>query len=244
MSLLFLPFFLLGLAAIVGAAIAWAMGRRRALAGPFFGVGAFLMVFGFAVGAIAGQTESAVKPPETMTGMTMQSEAFAITAPVLDANGFLPFGKFNLAGTGKAGTELEIYDGETNIGKTNVGMDNTWSFEVEPTASGDRDFSVRGAGITDFPTLTLNIAEKGGTGPACPCKLRIGLSNPKASDATVRISSAEQKFEDKTGADTNWSDLPAGDYKLTVSKDGFETYKGTANLPKNRSLKVYLNPAK
>lgn len=243
MSLLFLPFFLLGLAGIVGAAIAWAMGRRRALAGPFFGVGAFLMVFGFAVGAIAGQTESAITPA-AMPGMTMQSEEFAITAPLLDANGFLAFGKFNLAGTGKAGTELEIFDGETNIGKTTVGMDNAWRFEVEPTASGDRDFSVRGAGITNFPTLTLNIAEKGGTGPACPCKLRIGLSNPKASDATVRISSAGGKFEDKTGLEANWSDLPSGDYELTVSKDGFTTYTGIANLPKNRSLKVYLNPAK
>jgi hypothetical protein len=244
MSLLFLPFFLLGLAGIVGASIAWAMGRRRALAGPFFGVGAFLMVFGFAVGAIAGQGESSVKPPTDMTGMTMKPEILAITAPVLDANGFLPFEKFNLAGTGKAGTELEIYDGETNIGKTTVGMDNAWSFEVNPTNSGDRDFSVRGAGMTDFPTLTLNIADKGGTGPACPCKLRIGLSNPKASDASVRISSAGQKFEDKTGAESNWTDLPAGDYELTVSKDGFKTYTGTANLPKNRSLKVYLNPVK
>jgi hypothetical protein len=244
MSLLFLPFFLLGLAGIVGAAIAWAMGRRRALAGPFFGVGAFLMVFGFAVGAIAGQAETTATPPAAMTGMTMQSEEFAITAPVLDANGFLPFGKFTLAGTGKAGTELEIFDGETNIGKTNVGMDNTWRFEVEPTNSGDRDFSMRGAGMTNFPTLTLNIAEKGGTGPACPCKLRIGLSNPKTSDASVRISSAGQKFEDKTGAEANWSDLPAGDYELTVSKNGFKTYTGTASLPKNRSLKVYLNPGK
>ena len=166
-----------------------------------------------------------------------------ITEPVLLANGFLPNAPFKLAGKGKPGEELEIFDGATSLGRVLVAPDGTWSFNVVPTAAGDHDYSVVGASGSS-QILTLNIAEKGKTGPACPCKLRITMTNPKTLGAKVSLVQDTKALGDKTGTAANWPNLPSGEYSYTVELVGYGTFTGKASLPKNRAISVYINPKK
>jgi hypothetical protein len=166
-----------------------------------------------------------------------------ITAPVVLANGFLPNAPFVLKGTGKPGEELEIFDGTTSLGRVLVAPDGTWSFNVVPKSAGDHDYSVVGSSGSS-PLLTLNIAEKGKSGPACPCKLRISLTNPKTLDAEVSLQQNGAALGVKAGSLANFPNLPAGEYLYTVTRQGYGTFKGKASLPKNRAISVYLNPQK
>ena len=166
-----------------------------------------------------------------------------ITNPIVLANGYLPNAPFKLAGTGKPGEELEIFDGTTSLGRVLVAPDGTWSFNVVPTQAGDHDYSVVGASGSS-QILTLNIAEKGKTGPACPCKLRITMTNPKTLSAKVSLVQETKQLGDKSGTAANWPNLPTGDYSYTVEQVGYGTFTGKASLPKNRAISVYLNPKK
>jgi hypothetical protein len=166
-----------------------------------------------------------------------------ITDPQVLANGFLPNAPFVLKGTGQPGQELEIFDGTTSLGRVLVAPDGMWSFNVVPTSAGDHDYSVVGASGSS-QLLTLNIAEKGKTGPACPCKLRFSFTNPKTVDAKVTLVQDAKNLGSKAGKDANWLKMPAGDYNYTVERAGYATYNGKASLPKNRSISVYLNPRK
>lgn len=166
-----------------------------------------------------------------------------ITDPQVLANGFLPNAPFVLKGKGKPGEELEIFDGATSFGRVLVAPDGSWSFNIVPNLAGDHDYSVVGASGSST-VLTLNIAEKGKTGPACPCKLRIGMTNPKTFDAKVLLTQNAKNLGEKAGTGANWPNLPAGDYTYIVSRGGYITFNGTVSLPKNRSISVYLNPKK
>ena len=167
----------------------------------------------------------------------------AILEPKIDANGFLPNAPFTLRGTGKPGEELEIFDGTKSLGRAMVAPDGTWSFGVDAPTPGDHDYSVVGSSGSSS-LLTLNISEKGKTGPACPCKLRFTLSNPKALDAKVTLVQDAKDLGNKLGTDANWLNMPSGEYNYTVERPGYGTFNGKASLPKNRSISVYLNPIK
>ncbi len=166
-----------------------------------------------------------------------------ITDPVMLANGFLPNAPFDLKGRGNPGEVLEVFDGAVSLGKVTVAPDGTWSLTIVPSSAGDHDYTVTNAAGTS-QILTLNFAEKGKTGPACPCKLRISMSNPKTLEAIVSLSQDQKNLGDKLGTGSNWPELPAGDYSYTVNLKGFGSFTGKANLPKNRSISVYLNPQK
>ncbi len=166
-----------------------------------------------------------------------------ILEPKIQANGFLPNAPFTLRGTGKPGEELEISDGALSLGRAMVAPDGTWSFGVDAPSQGDHDYSVVGSsGLST--AMTLNIAEKGKTGPACPCKLRFSFTNPQTLDAKVTLVQDAKNLGNKTGAAANWLKMPAGDYSYTVERPGYGTFNGKASLPKNRSISVYLNPQK
>jgi hypothetical protein len=166
-----------------------------------------------------------------------------ITDPQVLANGFLPNAPFSLKGRGQPGQELEIFDGTTSLGRVLVAPDGTWSFNVVPTLAGDHDYSVVGSSGSS-QVLTLNIAEKGKTGPACPCKLRFSFTNTKTLDAKVTLLQNTKNLGSKAGTAANWLKMPSGEYSYTVERAGYATYNGKASLPKNRSISVYLNPQK
>jgi hypothetical protein len=165
------------------------------------------------------------------------------TDPQVLANGFLPNAPFTLKGTGQPGQELEIFDGTTSLGRVLVAPDGTWSFNVVPTSPGDHDYSALGASGSS-QLLTLNIAEKGESGPACPCKLRFSFTNTKTLDAKVTLVQNTKNLGSKAGTAANWLKMPSGDYSYTVERAGYARYNGKASLPKNRSISVYLNPKK
>ncbi len=166
-----------------------------------------------------------------------------ILEPKLEANGFLPNAPFTLRGTGKPGEELEIFDGAKSLGRAKVAADGSWSFGVDAPTPGDHDYRV--VGISGSSSLlTLNISEKGKTGPACPCKLRFSFTNPKTLDAKVTLLQDAKNLGNKAGTETNWLNMPSGDYAYTVERPGYGTFNGKASLPKNRAISVYLNPIK
>ncbi len=166
-----------------------------------------------------------------------------ILEPKIQANGFLPNAAFTLRGTGKPGEELEIFDGAKSLGRAMVAADGSWSFGVDAPTPGDHDYSVVGSSGSSS-LLTLNISEKGKSGPACPCKLRFSFTNPKTVDAKVTLLQNTTNLGSKAGTSANWLQMPSGEYGYTVEREGYGTFTGKAMLPKNRSISVYLNPIK
>jgi hypothetical protein len=200
-------------------------------------------------GDVKVQLKSLIAPTveSNVLDLNIAAPSVAITPVILEpkiqANGFLPNAPFTLRGTGKPGEELEIFDGTKSLGRALVAPDGTWSFGVDAPSPGDHDYKVVGSsGLSTI--LTLNIAEKGKTGPACPCKLRFSFTNPKTLDAKVILVQNTDNLGSKVGADANWLKMPTGEYSYTVERAGYSTFNGKASLPKNRSISVYLNPIK
>jgi hypothetical protein len=160
-----------------------------------------------------------------------------------NANGFLPSAPFTLAGRGPNGAKLEVLEGEKVLGTVDADANGFWNYGVTPTGFGDIDYTVRPVGSSAGALYTLNIAQAGATGPVCPCKLRINMTNAKARDAKITLTGTNnQDLEDRTGPLGAWANLEAGRYTYTVEKPGFAAFTKVAELPKNRSISVYLNP--
>ncbi len=159
-----------------------------------------------------------------------------------NANGFLPSAPFALAGKAPSGAKLEVLEGDKVLGTVDSDANGFWNYQITPTGFGDIDYTVRPAGSSAGALYTLNIAQAGATGPVCPCKLRINLTNPKARDAKITLTGGDAELEDRTGPFGAWANLGAGRYTYTVEKAGFATLTRVAELPKNRSISVYLDP--
>ena len=183
-----------------------------------------------------------------------EGEGINIFTPQLkDANGFLAADQFALSGLAPANTKLEVLEAGKVLGSATAAADGQWSYKVTPTGTGDIDYLVRPEGKTTGALYTLNIAPKGATAPVCPCKLRFILTNPKTQAATVTLTgssatpqpvSAVIPFKGKTATMISFIGVDAGEYTYSVAQTGFTTFGKTANLPKNRTISVYLNPAK
>ena len=183
-----------------------------------------------------------------------EGEGINIFTPQLkDANGFLAADEFALAGLAPANSKLEILEAGKLLGSTTVAADGQWTYKVTPTGTGDIDYLVRPEGKQTGALYTLNVAPKGATAPVCPCKLRFILTNPKTQAATVTLTgssvtpqpvSAIIPFKGKTATMVSFIGVEAGEYTYSVAQTGFTTFGKIANLPKNRTISVYLNPAK
>ena len=192
-------------------------------------------------------------PFEGLTPMA-QGEGIQIFQPQLaNANGFLAADTFNLAGRAPANSKLQVLEGGKVLGSATAAADGQWTYAVTPTGTGDLDYLVRPEGKTTGALYTLNIAPKGAKAPVCPCKLRFILINPKAqaanitlkgSSATPQPVSAVIPFKGKTATMVSFIGVAAGDYSYNIEQAGFKTFGKTASLPKNRTISVYLDPAK
>jgi hypothetical protein len=187
----------------------------------------------------------------SQTGPVAILDDVQILEPRVDVNAFLPNAPFLLTGTATAGETLEIFDGSTSVGKTVVGPDGRWSFTVDPSGPGDRDYSVRKSGSSSGAVLTLNIAEENGTTAACPCKLRFIMTNPRAQNAQITLTGAgtipasqtrSVLFRGRTVQEISYPNLEAGDFTFAITQSGFRAVNGRASPPRNRALTVYLDP--
>jgi hypothetical protein len=212
--------------------------------------------------AFDGKTASLESAPLDLTlkapfeGLSPMAEGEGIsvfTPQLQDANGFLAADEFALSGLAPANTKLEILEAGEVLGQATTAADGQWTYKVTPSGTGDIDYLVRPEGKQNGALYTLNIAPKGATAPVCPCKLRFILTNPKAQTATVTLKgssttpepvSATIPFKGKTATMISFIGVDAGDYTYSVEQTGFTTFGKTANLPKNRTISVYLNPAK
>ena len=176
---------------------------------------------GLPSGAVKVQLKSLTAPKveSNILNLNVAAPSVAVTPvilePKLEANGFLPNAPFTLRGTGKPGEELEIFDGAKSLGRAMVAADGSWSFGVDAPSPGDHDYSVVGSSGSSS-ILTLNIGEKGKSGPACPCKLRFSFTNPKTLDAKVTLLQNTTNLGGRAGTAANWLQMPSGDYSYTV----------------------------
>jgi hypothetical protein len=192
-------------------------------------------------------------PFEGLNSMA-EGEGINIFQPQLaDANGFLASDEFNLAGLAPQNTTLEVLEGGKVLGSVKAGLDGQWNYTVRPSGTGDIDYLVRPEGKETGALYTLNIAPKGATAPVCPCKLRFILTNPKAQAANITLTGASATpepvsavipFKGKTATMVSFIGVEAGDYNYSLEQPGFKTFSKSANLPKNRTISVYLDTAK
>jgi hypothetical protein len=192
-------------------------------------------------------------PFEGLSAMA-EGEGIQVFQPQLaDANGFLATDEFNLAGLAPQNSKLEVLEGGKLLGNVTVGADGQWNYGVKPSGTGDIDYLVRPEGKESGALYTLNIAPKGAKSPVCPCKLRFILTNPKAQAANVTLTGASATpepvsavipFKGKTATMVSFIGVPAGDYNYSLEQPGFKTFAKSANLPKNRTISVYLDAAK
>jgi hypothetical protein len=256
MNLLWLFIALIGLGVLCWAAVQYALNRkRRKGAAPLMGAGA--LIFGLGMALSAALPSGLEIPGGSMTHMgAMTGEAaampggLAIGSPTeleqLDLQDFL------LTGTGKAEENLELYEGENKLGEFAVGADGSWSWPVGGAlvTEGDHTYELRAAGAAAGSGLlrTVNIAKGRSTASnaQCPCRLRITtLDKQNIQGATIVLSKGGAQLE--TGSDPKvFGNLETGeDYTYTVSAPGFQTFSsGTARVPRNKNISVYLKPAK
>ncbi len=166
---------------------------------------------------------------------------FGFTYPAmsekLDAQDFL------IEGTATSGEELEVFDGDTSLGKTTVAANGKWNFLVSKPSTGNHNYMVHKAGGDSLGSLNVMV-EKGLTNASnarCPCKLRIGtLLKQNISGATIHLLKDGKEVGSGTGQ-TLFSDLADGDYTYSIEAEGFRKFEGKASVPTNKNLSVYLS---
>ncbi|THF71068.1 DUF937 domain-containing protein [Deinococcus sp. Arct2-2] len=136
---------------------------------------------------------------------------FSITEPAAGAT--LPAGDFALSGKGTAGQEIELFDGDTSLGKVTVDADGNWTLPVTGAAAGARAYAVKGSDGTELATLSATVGEAGaatetGTGTeadtetAAPDAAASAGTVPAAADFSITTPAADAK-------------LPAGGFALS-----------------------------
>lgn len=123
---------------------------------------------------------------------------FSITEPAAGAT--LPAGDFALSGKGTAGQEIEVFDGDTSLGKVTVGTDGNWTLPVTGAAAGARAYAIKGSDGTELATLSATVGEAGaeaGTDAAAPA-----ATAPVAADFSITTPAADAQ-------------LPAGGFALS-----------------------------
>jgi hypothetical protein len=251
MNLPWLIIALIGLGLLVWAIMqSMQTGERRKGLAPLIGAGA--MIFGLGVALSAALPNGLEIPGGSMTHMgAMKAEAMVegigFTSPFelekLDLQDFL------ITGKGKAGEELELYEGGNKLGQFTVGKDGTWSWPIGGAlvTEGDHTYELRAVGAEMGSKLTVNIAKGRPTASnaQCPCRLRItSLEKQNVKDAAITLFKDGKVVE--VGADPQvFGNLAEGEYTYSVTAPGFETFSsGKARAPKNKNISVYLKPAK
>jgi hypothetical protein len=120
---------------------------------------------------------------------------FSITEPAAGAT--LPAGDFSLSGKGTAGQEIELFDGDTSLGKVTVDADGNWTLPVTAAAAGAHAYAVKGSDGTELATLSATV----GDASAAP-----------ATNATV-VAPVAADFSITTPAEG--AQLPAGGFALS-----------------------------
>ena len=251
MNLLWLLIALIGFGLLGWAITQYVQTReRRKGSAALMGFGALLAILGVALSAAL--PNGLEVPGGSMTHMgAMKGDAMVegvgFTSPFelekLDLQDYL------LTGTGTAGEELELFEGENKLGQFTVGKDGTWSWPIGGAlvTEGDHTYELRAVGgaAGSGKLLRVNVAKDRPTASnaKCPCRLRItSLEKQNIQDAAITLFKDGQVVE--VGSDPQvFGNLQEGEYTYTVTAAGFETYSsGKASAPKNKNISVYLKP--
>jgi hypothetical protein len=178
---------------------------------------------------------------------------FSITEPAAGAT--LPAGDFALSGKGTAGQEIEVFDGETSLGKVTVDADGNWTLPVAAAAAGAHAYAIKGADGTELATLSATVGDASTaaatdattaaaadfsiTTPAADAQLPAGgfsLSGKGTPGATIEVFEDGVSLGNVTvGADGTWTkDVPspaAGAHTYAVkASDGTELISVSATV--------------
>lgn len=121
---------------------------------------------------------------------------FSFTEPAAGAT--LPAGDFALSGKGTAGQEIELFDGDTSLGKVTVDTDGNWTLPVTAAAAGAHAYAIKGSDGTELGTLSATV----GDGTSEPVVDDAGAAAPAAADFSITTPAADAQ-------------LPAGGFALS-----------------------------
>ncbi|GGR30071.1 DUF937 domain-containing protein [Deinococcus ruber] len=144
------------------------------------------------------------------------TQPFGFATPAVSA--LLPNGGFTLAGMGKPGDVLDIFENGVSLGKATVGADGKWSLTLPKLSLGTHTFSVKGPGGLDLSSIKTTVQAAVGqpaggafavTFPAAGATLPAGAFTLKG---TGKPGDVLEIFEDGTslgkatvGADGTWT---------------------------------------
>lgn len=178
---------------------------------------------------------------------------FSITEPAAGVT--LPAGDFALSGKGTAGQEIEVFDGETSLGKVTVDTDGNWTLPVAAAAAGAHTYAVKGTDGTELTSVSTTVGDASAasttdattaaaadfsiTTPAADAQLPAGgfaLSGKGTPGASVEVFEDGVSLGNVTvGADGTWTkDVPspaAGAHTYAVkASDGTELTSVSATV--------------
>ncbi|UQN05232.1 DUF937 domain-containing protein [Deinococcus sp. QL22] len=139
---------------------------------------------------------------------------FSITEPA--AGAILPAGDFALSGTGTAGQEIEVFDGDTSLGKVTVDEGGNWTLPVTGAVAGARAYAIKGADGTELATLSATVGDAavGDAATEAPADEAAAPADDSAADNTAGAAApAAADFSITTPAAD--AQLPAGGFTLS-----------------------------
>lgn len=89
-----------------------------------------------------------------MPGMPVQP---VFTAPPSGAS--VPAGGFALRGTGPAGEDVEVFLGDSPVGRATIGPDGTWSLDVQEAPTGPQTYTLRNGAGGEMAVLNVVVDE-------------------------------------------------------------------------------------
>ncbi|WP_064015307.1 DUF937 domain-containing protein [Deinococcus puniceus] len=141
---------------------------------------------------------------------------FSITEPAAGAT--LPSGDFALSGRGTAGQEIELFDGDTSLGKVTVDADGNWTLPVTGAAAGARAYAVKGSDGTELATLSATVGEAGaasGTETGTEAGTDTAAPDTAAPDAAAPTGAAPVAADFSITEPAADAQLPAGGFALS-----------------------------
>ncbi|MFB9993617.1 DUF937 domain-containing protein [Deinococcus oregonensis] len=150
---------------------------------------------------------------------------FSFTEPA--AGAILPAGDFALSGKGTAGQEIELFDGDTSLGKVTVGTDGTWTLPVTAAAAGAHAYAIKGSDGTELGTLSATVGDAStapadGTAAVAPAAADFSITTP-AADAQLPAGGFALSGKGTPGASVEVFEDGVSLGNVTVGADGMWT---------------------
>ncbi|WP_018466730.1 carboxypeptidase-like regulatory domain-containing protein [Calidithermus timidus] len=174
-------------------------------------------------------------------GAPLSSTGTTITAPADGSTLDSGIGVFS--GSGPVGMTVAVLVEERVVGRVPVRANGRWTFAYDFRQAGEYNVRARAIDLqqnilSESSIVRVTVPEASAERAGCPCTLRLSTNAPEAT-FTLRRESGEV-VSSRSSPYAAFTNLPAGSYRYTVEAPGFQSYEGTAKIPDNRVLSVWL----